>query len=159
MKINTERFRANLVLENVSFPHEETWKKCEIISSSQNNNNTKNNISLHFAKNTDRCEVPTMNPETGRRHPQMQPTATLRKVHGAKHPWQIKRYARLMKEVEEKKKNGVEVTEEEMKEIKAPVLKAMFGIEMFHENNGVVRIGDEIIVKEKLTGDELLQFE
>lgn len=151
MIVTSERFRANLEVEGIDFPLEESWKRCEIVpscihchsnveESTNKNDNDKTAIPLHFAKHTDRCEVPAMNPVTGRRHPQMQPTSTIKNFHGARHPHQILKYNQLKKESEGQQHE--------------PLVKAMFGIEMFHEKNGRICVGDKIIVKE--TGEGLI---
>ena len=144
MIINAERFRANIVVSGVKFPEEDQWKRIDVVSVSKNESPAASCLSFHFAKHTDRCDVPTMDLLSGKRHPTLQPTNTIKKLRGAKHPWQITRHERFQKHPEEFKE-----------EVKFPTVKGMLGIEMFQDRSSAssdsvfISVGDEIIIKEK----------
>ncbi|CUG84594.1 molybdenum cofactor sulfurase, putative [Bodo saltans] len=78
-EITEAQFRANVVVEGLPFPDEDTWSVVTIGA-------TK----LRVAKQSGRCVIPTHN-AAGERHPRFEPTATLRRVRRAFHRHQLGR--------------------------------------------------------------------
>jgi uncharacterized protein len=78
-EITEAQFRANVVVEGLPFPDEDTWSVVTI-----------GDTTLRVAKQSGRCVIPTHNAD-GERHPRFEPTATLRRVRRAYHRHQLNR--------------------------------------------------------------------
>lgn len=72
-RLSTAQFRANVVVDGVEFPDEDTWSVVAL-----------GDVELRIAKQSGRCVIPTHN-DTGARHPTFEPTATLRRLRSAYH--------------------------------------------------------------------------
>ena len=84
---------------------------------------TVGDVSMRVAKLSGRCVTPTTN-EDGIRHPLYEPTATLRKYRSCYHAHQVKENLKDRKEC------------------------YMFGLDVFHDQTGIIRVGDPVSVLE-----------
>jgi uncharacterized protein YcbX len=71
--VTTAQFRANIVVRGIPFPEEDRWSELTI-----------GTIPMRVAKQSGRCVIPTHDSD-GRRNPNFEPTATLRRLRAAHH--------------------------------------------------------------------------
>jgi uncharacterized protein YcbX len=113
----SRRFRPNIVCKGVPFPQEDEWENFSVRP-----RNGSAALRLRTAKHCGRCSVPTIN-DAGVRDPKAEPTATLRRTREAYY------------------------THQETMSFEGRQPWPMFGLNVFHDDTGIVSVGDRITVE------------
>lgn len=108
LQLTTQQFRANVVVDGVPFPEEDSWQTLTI-----------GTVPMRVAKQSGRCVIPTHDAD-GVRGMEFEPTATLRRLRATPHRHQLHWESRQP--------------------------NFMFGLDLFHDTRGTLRVGDRLLV-------------